>query len=164
MRLLCRGSQHNKWNSIYEIDGPRLVKETPPTASAEVEGHPARAATDGNPATRWAAEGEAWIRFALQPDVAMDHVNIAWYGHGREYRFDLQVSDDGKTWRPVEYARAAPARDVYEVDIFKQAGGRNKPLTLEYRVKLEEPGNPSVRLVPVKGKALVCGVLLKKMD
>jgi hypothetical protein len=164
MRLLCRGNQENKWTSMYEIEAPGILKDVPLTASAEFADHPARAAADNNMATRWAAEGEQWIRFAVNPEVDMDHMDIAWYGQGRDYQFEMQISDDGTTWRPVEYAPVAPARDVHEIDIFKEAGGKNKPLVLEYRVNLEAPGNPSVRLVPVKGRALVCGVLLKKMD
>ena len=53
-----------------------------------------------------------------------------------------------------------PGQAPVQVDIFKAAGGKNKPLVLEYPVKLDEPGNPLVKLVPVKGEVLVCGAEL----
>lgn len=55
-----------------------------------------------------------------------------------------------------------PGGKTEEIDVFKAAGGRNIPLVLEYSVKQEEPGNPSVKLVPVKGNALICGAVLEK--
>jgi hypothetical protein len=47
-----------------------------------------------------------------------------------------------------------------KIDIYEQAGGKNRILAIEYPVTLTKPGNPEVTLTPVKGKALVCGALL----
>lgn len=46
------------------------------------------------------------------------------------------------------------------VDIFKQAGGKNRALTVEFPIKLAEAGTAEANLTPVKGRALICGFVL----
>lgn len=60
--------------------------------------------------------------------------------------------------------RKPPAGSAAPIDIFKQAGGRNRILALQYPVVLEKPGNPQVILTPVVGRAILCGVLLASID
>jgi hypothetical protein len=51
-----------------------------------------------------------------------------------------------------------------EVDIFQQAGGRNRALAIEFPVDLIEPGNLKVTLTPIAGRALVCGAVLAPLE
>ena len=65
----------------------------------------------------------------------------------------------------------APDQRVFEVkvanapadrvDVFQRAGGARRMLGLEYPVTLKTAGTVAVTLTPVKGKALLCGVMLE---
>lgn len=71
------------------------------TASSAQQGRPAAAVLDGDPATRWSAEGSgAWLTLDLGAETPLAAVVLSWYrGAERVATFDLRVSADGATWR-----------------------------------------------------------------
>ncbi|WP_370963201.1 discoidin domain-containing protein [Amycolatopsis sp. cg9] len=80
--------------STYQADGPGAP-------------YPPQAATDGNPATRWASAwaDPQWLQVDLGRSQAFDHVQLVWEAaFGKAY--EIQVSDDAANWRPV-YATTA---------------------------------------------------------
>jgi hypothetical protein len=83
---------------------PTPVEVTPAvsaiTASSN-DGNVPGNTVDNNLSTRWSANGDGqWIRFDLGTARMLTHVRIAFYqGNTRASRFDLQLSDDGVTWR-----------------------------------------------------------------
>ncbi|MBB5801871.1 hypothetical protein F4560_001639 [Saccharothrix ecbatanensis] len=58
---------------------------------------------DGDPGTRWSAEGDGvWIRYDLGTSQTVGSVSLAWHqGNTRKQTFDVQLSDDGTSWRTV---------------------------------------------------------------
>ncbi|WP_367129994.1 discoidin domain-containing protein [Saccharothrix sp. HUAS TT1] len=59
-------------------------------------------AVDGNAGSRWATDWSdpQWLRVDLGAVTTFQHVQLVWEGaFGRAY--EIQVSDDGTTWRPV---------------------------------------------------------------
>ncbi|MBQ4526473.1 MAG: discoidin domain-containing protein [Clostridia bacterium] len=70
---------------------------------------------DGDLETRWSAEGNQWISFELAKSAELNCVAIAFYeGHKRMAYFDLQVSDDGKTWKTVNETESTGNTSDYE--------------------------------------------------
>lgn len=64
--------------------------------------NPPQGAIDGNPATRWSAEGQQWIEFDLGAAQPVGAVTTAWLnGDQRGTRFALAVSTDGASWATV---------------------------------------------------------------
>ncbi len=52
--------------------------------------------------TRWSADGDAWIAFDLGENKPLGYAGIAFFNSNvRETKFDLEVSEDGKTWEKV---------------------------------------------------------------
>lgn len=184
LRIVGHGSNENLWNSIAEAAIPTLDKaagEKAATASADAKGCVAALAIDGKADTRWAAEGDGqWIQFALKDDVATDHIDITWYDSPkRQYKFDLLASSDGKAWTrialkgqagekvaavPAVAAAPVSAAGADRVDLFQRAGGASRIVELVYPVTLASPGQVTVTLVPVTGKALICGAVLEAVE
>ncbi|MGH3736758.1 MAG: discoidin domain-containing protein [Micromonosporaceae bacterium] len=71
---------------------------------------------DGSTSTRWAAYGEGqWIRYDLNAPRLVSQVAIAFYlGDQRRYRFDLQVSNDARTWTTVFSGQSGGTSTVLE--------------------------------------------------
>lgn len=116
-----------------------LLEKRLPAAAITDSGHaglngPANAA-DGDLATLWAAEGDGpWLQFDLGEPKAIGRILVAWHaGAARKARFDLAVSDDGKTWNTVfSGASSGTIADPEPVDM--------KPVTARY-VRLTGHGN-----------------------
>lgn len=76
-------------------------------ANSQQAEYPAQHSIDGKTDTRWSAMTtdsmpENTIAFDLGERKAVSAVEIYFYsGDGREYDFDINVSDDGKTWKKV---------------------------------------------------------------
>jgi hypothetical protein len=174
LRLACHGNSQNDWNSIEEVALDSLANDgSGPaiTASHELKDHPAAAAADGTRKTRWAARGrDEWIQFRLDPRMATDSIGIAWFGdENRKAKFEILVSDDGRQWKPVSNLQpgkraAAPKTLAERVDVFAETGGRQRVLERVFDVTLPAPGRVMVTLTPLKGKALVCGVVLEPVS
>jgi len=171
LRLRCHGTSENEWNSLYEVKIDTLAKEDGSprvTASAEVKGCPASAVIDSDPQTRWAANGsDHWLQFRLDPQTVTDRIGFSWYmGDKRQAKFEIETSRDGKQWRAVAHLRRATAgnSDADSVDVFKEAGGANKLLERVFPVTLRAPGEVTVTLTPIKGKAVISGVVLERVE
>lgn len=72
------------------------------TASAHDGNLPARS-VDGSLGTRWSADGDGqWIQYDLQAQRTVSLLKLAWHnGSSRKSRFEIQVSNDGRTFTTV---------------------------------------------------------------
>ncbi|MEO3850331.1 discoidin domain-containing protein [Streptomyces sp. B8F3] len=91
-----------------------LAFQVKATASSKTAGTSAAHATDGDPLTRWTSDREngPWLAVDLGEPHEIARVSLDWSGdHGRAY--DIEVSDDGRTWRTVVSRddRDRPGRD-----------------------------------------------------
>jgi hypothetical protein len=168
LRLRCHGTSENAWNSLCEVRLATLTREggkPQVSASAAVKGFEAAKAADGDPETRWAANGpDHWLQFRLDPQAATERIGLLWYmGDKRQAKFEAETSADGQVWTPVRSLRRdadVGARQPL-VDVFKEAGGANRLAEREIPVTLRKPGELSVTLTPVKGSAVISGLVLE---
>ncbi|MHC4641632.1 MAG: discoidin domain-containing protein [Planctomycetota bacterium] len=164
LRIACRGSNANRWNSIYEISLNALSREDSGQvrASAHAVDYPASAAVDGDSGTRWAAEGNHWIQIPLDPTVEFEEMEISWYEGGvREYRYTLQVSDDGEAWKDLEIEPAGK-RDGEQVHVLRNSGQSDVTVSIiEKEIHLGRPALPQLHVVPEEEKVVVYGLKLR---
>ena len=171
LRLACHGTSENDWNSIYEVRLDSLAADASVprvTASGAVSGYPAERVIDGDVETRWAARGvNHWLQFRLNPQAVTEQIGIAWFaGDKRKAKFEILTSADGQQWSPVQklHRVSAPATMCGTVDIFKEVGGANRLIERIFPVTLRAPGEVTVTLTPVKGKAVISGVVLERVE
>lgn len=78
-------------------------------------------ANDGNPQTRWCAEG-AKLPQAWEVDLGevreFSNVAISWESDARDYVFELLASSDGKTWRKLP-TEGKMAREKFSISLGK---------------------------------------------
>lgn len=82
---------------------------------------------DGDPATRWSAEGDGqWIAYDLGADGPVDTIKIAWSsGDTRVARFDVEVAAAGETtWRPVYGGSSSGTSAAFETYNLEPANAR----------------------------------------
>ncbi|MEI8235364.1 MAG: hypothetical protein WCH57_11870 [Verrucomicrobiota bacterium] len=86
-----------------------------------------------------------------------------------KYRLRLLLLDPDSTAPGQRVFKITVARDAGEaaghattVDVFKEAGGKNRLLELALPVKLSKPGKVFVTLTPVTGKAVLSGLVLER--
>jgi len=109
LRILGRGSDKTEWNAIYEVECDALVGGlNTATASKTHQTDTADKAIDGDPETRWVAQGRGqWIQFQLNDIRAFDQVTVTWLEAAlRRWDFDLLVSQDGERWTKLDYREA----------------------------------------------------------
>jgi hypothetical protein len=170
LRVVCHGNTENNWNSIHEVRLESLARDDAEPVVAANEAlaeYPAKHTIDGNPETRWAAEGrDRWVQYRLDPAVATDRVGIAWYKAAtRQARFEILVSNDGGQWTKVRHEpEAAESTAPDRIDIVREAGGANRVLARRYPVSLPSPGRVEVNVTPVRGKVLLCGAILEPLS
>ncbi|CAM3643212.1 tandem-95 repeat protein [Marinicrinis lubricantis] len=71
------------------------------TASAD-DGNVPENTLDRNMSTRWSAFGEQWIQYDLGKVQDVSAVSMAWYSGNTRYSFfNIEVSEDGESWRRV---------------------------------------------------------------
>lgn len=96
-----------RWSDVYEEPAPpspapeRLpVRQV--TASAHDGNVPANT-YDDNLNTRWSAQGKGvWLIHELDAEYRIQSVDIAFYkGKQRQALFDIELSEDGRTWTKV---------------------------------------------------------------
>ncbi|MFG2631749.1 family 20 glycosylhydrolase [Streptomyces sp. NPDC048473] len=103
-------------DTFPKLDGADLAYGRDATASSSETGSlTAASAVDADPATRWASKytDDQWIRIDLGAPRTFASVRLAWESaYAKDY--DIQVSDDGSTWRTVAERRgvSAPATDT----------------------------------------------------
>ncbi|TWT81590.1 F5/8 type C domain protein [Planctomycetes bacterium CA13] len=164
LRLSCKGNSQNAWNSIHRVRIETLSDAAPEQvvkASASERGYPATAVLDGNPNTRWATEGEAWIQFRLDREKETDSIEVEWYGaESRKANYSVEVSDDGKNWRHVEL-RELPMLSPSIVPFAIQEGSDRE---LKILGSLSKPGQLSLSLNVKKGKPILSGVVVHRVE
>ena len=166
LRLNLRGTDQGDWNSLYEVDLPTLVRGAPDSVSVSesAAGCPAKHLIDRNPRSRWAANGKNhWAQFKLDPQQETGSIRLTWFeAETRTPSFDMVVSQDGTTWTPVADAVRRELRPDIEftVDIFQKAGQANRLTEWEVPVHLADPGFIQIFVTPVRGKAVLSGLVL----
>ena len=77
-------------------------------SASENDGNVPEGAIDNDPYTRWSASGEQTITFKLAKAVNVNTLGIAFYnGQKRITYFDIQVSNDGKSWKTISKENAS---------------------------------------------------------
>jgi hypothetical protein len=117
VKLTGHGNTANAWNSITEFavvdcsSASCPASELPPapvakpvaiTASSD-DGNGPEYMFDGSVKTRWSANGDGqWAMYDYGKVETFDAVRLAFHkGDERSTKFDIEVSEDGKTWTPV---------------------------------------------------------------
>ncbi|MEV6197859.1 discoidin domain-containing protein [Streptomyces sp. NPDC051920] len=114
---ISTGKRNTSWgNSLWSLavldstdPGTDLALRKAVTASTEDDGHPASAATDGDPGTRWSSQyaDHQWIRVDLGAARRFDRVAIVWEA-AYPKTYTIQVSDDGDAWTDVKSVTNTP--------------------------------------------------------
>jgi len=96
----------------------------------------------------------------------LEQLDVTWHlGDQRQYRVEFLVSDNGRDWRKLTPQSAPASVPMTErVDLFARAGGTNRAVELVYPIHLRTSGVLAVRLIPMTGKALLCGAVLEPDD
>jgi hypothetical protein len=169
LRLKCQGRDNSDWNTFSEVKLAGLLRSETNfvTASAAAEGCPVKHLVDGIPDTRWAAQGrDQWVKFRLDPKVAVNRIGLAWPGgDSKKPIFAIETSDDDANWTPVSELQPAGKNSDAEVivDVFKKAGRKNHLVEMELPVALKTPGIFRITLTPVKGEAVISGLVLETL-
>lgn len=120
LKLYGRGNSVNDWNSItetklYTRDASGNKTELPiqsATWSSQDRDYDGNKTIDGklDAESRWSADGtDEWIMYELGSVQDVNDLGIAWYsGKTRVSYFDVYVSTDGQTWRPVDLRSTKP--------------------------------------------------------
>jgi hypothetical protein len=98
----------------------------------------------------------------LDPTVEFKELEISWYeGSVREYRYILQISDDGEVWRDLEIEPVSKhAQD--QVHVLKNSGESDVTVTIiEKEIHLERPALPQLHVVPEEENVVVYGLRLR---
>jgi len=83
------------------VTDEQFGRDKPTRASSETPGHSGRLANDGDAATSWLAAADdrsPWWQVDLERLCVLSAVNLTFPSPG-DYRFKIEVSDDGQTWR-----------------------------------------------------------------
>lgn len=89
------------------------------TADQSQQDNPATHAFDASPDTRWSAQGRGrWIQCELSEPVHINKIGLGFHHPERDYRFEIQISDDAKNWRPStrSSSRAEPGVRYTKID------------------------------------------------
>jgi len=73
-------------------------------ASSEESGNSADFAMDGDPSTRWCADGEGakqWLSIQLDREYNLGHADVQWEFSDLQYGFAVERSSDSRTWQPL---------------------------------------------------------------
>ena len=124
-------------------------------------------AVDGKLDTRWAVSGEDhWIEFPLDGDKETDSIEIAWYRpDDRVPKFEILLSTDGHDWKKADVQQEAiPAKATeMTIDPFAAAGRANAVVVKSLETTLDRPGVLALTITPVKGKAILSGVVIEPL-
>ncbi len=115
--------------------GAAMADTTLPVAAVSASGHdgnlPANA-VDGNLGTRWSSLGKGqWLQADLGAPHALGALEIAWYrGDTRTNRFELSVSDDGRSFRTVSSGSSSGKTSAFERIVLPPSSGRYLRVTV----------------------------------
>ncbi|MGL1890509.1 MAG: discoidin domain-containing protein [Spirochaetaceae bacterium] len=116
VKLVCHGNTSNDWNSINEVKiygpnpknelilAPEAIMITPKAVtSSSDDGNLPTNTIDGDIASRWSAQGDGeWIAYDFGKALDIGYIGIAFFkGNARQTKFDIESSQDGKTWSPL---------------------------------------------------------------
>lgn len=100
--------------NIIDVSGLAKLGIKKATAS-EDDGNVPENAIDDKSNTRWSASGEQFITFELKRESVVNCIAIQFYnGNKRNSYFDLQVSDDGKTWTTLSANESCGTSNDFE--------------------------------------------------
>ncbi len=110
-----------------------LAKGKPATASStQSPDHGPGAAVDGNPATRWCADGDSapqWWQVDLGKPQDLTGIRIVWEQDGVNYRYKVEGSEDGKSWTMLSDQTNSDGRDQDRTHEFLARGVRHVRIT-----------------------------------
>ncbi len=111
-----------------------LAKGKPATASStQGPDHSPGAAVDGNPATRWCADGPSvpqWWQVDLGKPEDMTGIRILWEQDGVGYRYKVEGSEDAKSWTMLSDQIRSTDRDQDRTHEFLARGMRYVRVTV----------------------------------
>ena len=111
-----------------------LARGKPATASStESPDHSPGAAVDGNPATRWCADGPTspqWWQVDLGKPEDLTGVRILWEHDGVAYQYKVEGSEDGKSWTMLSDQARSDARGQDRTHEFLARGLRYVRVTV----------------------------------
>ncbi|MFF4651366.1 beta-N-acetylglucosaminidase domain-containing protein [Streptomyces sp. NPDC001380] len=92
---------------VPPVSGPDLARGAAATSSGDRDGHPASAAVDGDPATRWASSGgdDSWLQLELPQAARLGSVVLHWqddavlgWQNAYAVAYRVETSPDGVSW------------------------------------------------------------------
>ena len=96
-------------------------------SSTQSPDHSPGAAVDGDPTTRWCADGPSspqWWQVDLGKPEDLTGIRIMWEQDGVEYRYKVEGSDDGKSWIMLSDQTKSVERDQDRTHEFLARGIR----------------------------------------
>ncbi len=121
------------------------------TSSTQSPDHSPAAAVDGDPATRWCADGPSspqWWQVDLAKPEDVTGIRIVWEQDNVDYRYTVEGSEDGKSWVMLSDQTKSPERDQDRTHEFLARGVRYVRVTT---TRLREGAWASIREVQVYG-------------
>jgi type 1 glutamine amidotransferase len=110
-----------------------LARGKPATASStQSPDHRPGAAVDGNPETRWCADGDSapqWWQVDLGKAQDLTGIRIVWEQDGVNYRYKVEGSEDGKGWTLLSDQTKTDSRDQDRTHEFLARGVRHVRVT-----------------------------------
>jgi hypothetical protein len=95
-------SEDGKNKAVYEFISGHIALNKNTTSDSEETGNPARNATDGDVATRWAAadRNAHWIEVDLGKEYVLNQITIQWYNPNgtRTYQYDVKTAGEDKNY------------------------------------------------------------------
>ena len=114
IKYIGHGNTKNMWNSLNEFNAVNckvntcIKSEFPPLVPVAVDssthdGNGPERLIDGDLKTRWSASGDnSWAVLDYGNVTDFDAVRLAFHkGNARSSKFDIEVSEDGDTWKKV---------------------------------------------------------------
>ena len=89
-------------------------------------------AADGDPATRWCADGPTipqWWQVDLGKPEDLTGIRIVWERDGIEYQYKVEGSEDGRSWTMLSDQTKSHARDQQRLHPFLARGIRHVRVT-----------------------------------
>ena len=154
------GSFNSDWQFArfgLQPDGSRLPEPGRPSsrfflsASSEESGHAAEFAMDGDPDTRWCADGESarqWLAIDLGGQFDVSRAELQWETPDLQYGCVIERSTDGKQWKPLPGAARKIRVRVTSLPAGKWASIREVKLFDEAGAEIENTRAPGTSTAP----------------
>lgn len=106
-----------KLGTLDSVDGRKRLVPAELFASANPEPHNSdKNANDGDLNTNWAANGEQTLTYDFARNVKIGAFALSTMrADTRSYKFDIEISNDGKTWQNIYSGATTPGTQGYEV-------------------------------------------------